>query len=210
MHSEMKKIISILLTICAFNICVKAQVTGEERFPRFTFGAEWGYVATVWEFTHNNFFSAEGYRINEKGNAFGYHSNGEVYLHAGYNFDEYWNLSLYAGYGGVNGMHKIVPISIRATRYYGDDPLTDRWFTFAGLGSGICLKKPVQEIFTGRFGGGYRMSLSPDTKLDLMVGLSLTYTHPEVIHDGRQIPHKLINRNDKLCGGLSISLALTI
>ena len=111
MHSEMKKIISILLTICAFNICVKAQETGEESFPRFTFGAEWGYVATVWEFTHNNFFSAEGYRINEKGNAFGYHSNGELYLHAGYNFDEYWNLSLYAGYGGVNGMHKIVPIS---------------------------------------------------------------------------------------------------
>lgn len=210
MHSEMKKIISILLILCTFNTYINAQGRGEEGYPRLTFGAEWGYVATFWEFTHNNFFSAEGYRINEKGSEFRYHSNGDLYLHAGYNFDEYWNLSLYAGYGGANGMHKIVPISIRATRYYGDDPLMDRWFTFADLGSGICIKKPIQEILTGKFGGGYRMSLSRDTKLDLMIGLRLTYTHLEVIHDGKQIPHKMINRNNTLCGGLSISLALTI
>ena len=208
MHSEMKKIISILLTICVFNICVKAQETGEERFPRFTFGAEWGYVATVWEFTHNNFFSAEGYRINEKGNAFGYHSNGEVYLHAGYNFDEYWNLSLYAGYGGVNGMHKIVPISIRATRYYGNDPLTDRWFTFAGLGSGICLKRPVQEILAAKTGLGYRLSLSRDTKLDIHIAARATYTHMNIIYDGVPIDADRTNRNQFLIGALSLGMAV--
>ena len=205
----MKKIISILLTICAFNICVKAQETGEERFPRFTFGAEWGYVATVWEFIHNNFFSAEGYRINEKGNAFGYHSNGELYLHAGYNFDEYWNLSLYAGYGGVNGMHKIVPISIRATRYYGDDPLTDRWFTFADAGTGISIKKQPQEIAVLKIGGGYRVSLSRDTKLDFNAALRCTYTHPDIYFEHEIISQRWINRNNAIVVSASVGMAVT-
>lgn len=209
MHSDMKRIITIALIIGAFNIHVNAQERDGEVYSRITFGAEWGYVATFWEFSHNNFFSAEGYRINEKESSFGYHSNGDLYLHAGCNVDEYWNLSLYAGYAGVNG-NKVVPVSIRATRYYGDDPSADRWFSFADLGSGICVKKPVQEILTGKLGGGYRISLSRDTKLDFMIGLRLTYTHPEVIHDGKQIPHKMTNRNNALCGGLSISLALTI
>lgn len=196
--------------LCAFNIHVNAQGSRKERYPRLTFGAEWGYVATFWDYTHNNFFSAEGYRINEKVNSFGWVSNGDLYLHAGYNIDESWNISVYAGYGGVNGPNKVIPVSFRATRCYGDDPMKDRWFSFVDLGSGICIKKPVQEIVTGRFGGGYRLSLSKDTKLDLMAGLRLAYTHPEVIHDGRPIPHKMINRNNTICGGLSISLALTL
>lgn len=210
MHSDMKRFISILLIICTFNIYVNAQEGGKEGYPDLTFGAEWGYVATFWDYTHNNFFSAEGYRINEEKNSFGYVSNGELYLHAGYNIDEFWNLSVYAGYGGVNGNNKVIPISFRVTRCYGNDPLKDRWFSFADIGSGICIKKPVQEIVTGRFGGGYRLSLSRDTKLDILAGLKLAYVHSEVIHDRNPIPYKMINRNNTICGGFSISLALIL
>ena len=203
----MKRAYAILIFLLLFTSVAEAR---KDEVQRFTFGAEWGYVAEIWSGFHNNFFAPEGYRVNQRESSFGYKGNTDTYIHVGYNLDEKWNLAMYIGYAGIDKEDKILPVTLRGTRFYGPDPMADRFFTFLDLGSGICLKKPVQEIFTGRFGGGYRMSLSPDTKLDLMVGLSLTYTHPEVIHDGRQIPHKMINRNDKLCGGLSISLALTI
>ena len=153
----MKKILAILLILFSFNIYVNAQ---KDRFSRYTFGVEWGYVATFQSGYRYIFFPPEGYRVDVRDNSFGLHSNADMYIHSGINLNRQWNLSLYAGYAGVGDIHKVIPVSIRTTRYFGKDPLKDRWFAFTDLGSGICLKRPVQEILTGKIGGGYRMSLS--------------------------------------------------
>lgn len=206
----MKRIILILLILILFNNNVNARERKSETFPRFTTGVEWGYAAAVWEVFHYNFFSQEGYRVNEVGESSVFHNYGDMYLHAGYNFNENWNISLYAGYSGMTDRHKAVPIYLRGSRYFGKDAMKDRWFTFIDIGSGICLKKPVQEIIIGRLGGGYRISLSRDTKLDLMIALRMNYTHPEVFHEGKPIPHETVNRNDMYIGAISISMALTL
>lgn len=202
----MKRGLLILLMFSAFQINTNAQ---EVSFPRITFGAEWSYIATLQSGWHHNFFSPEGYRVNDADNRFIYHSNAEAYLHAGYNVSRNWNIALYIGMTGIADLHKAVPASIRGTYYFGNDPLADRWFSYIDLGSGICLKNPPQEILTGKLGGGYRMSLSRNTKLDFIAALRMTYTHPEVRYDGEVIPMDKVNRNNAYLSAISFGIGLT-
>lgn len=199
----------IVLLFIAFNMSVNAREGGDPDFPRMTFGLEWGYVATLQSGYHYNFFAPEGYRVDDYGNAFKYHSNADVYVHLGYNLNHLWNISLYLGYAGVDDIHNVMPVSLRTTRFFGDDHMKDRWFGFVDLGSGICIKKPVQEILAGKIGGGYRLSLSRDTKLDFVLAVRMTYTHPQIIYDKAPIPIEMTNRNNAYVGAVSLGLALT-
>lgn len=204
----MKRIFGILLMICTFNIVVIAQERGNTGYPRFTFGAEWSYVATISSGYHHNFFSPEGYRVNLEDHKFGYTTNGDAYVHAGYNFNELWNLSLYIGFAGVDRYENIMPVSVRGTRYFGSNPLSDRNFVFLDLGSGLTLKMPLQEILVGKVGYGYRISLSRDTKLDFHIAARMTYTHTNIIYDNTLIPIERTNRNNIYTGAVSIGMAV--
>jgi hypothetical protein len=202
----MKKILAILLILIPFNNFVNAQ---KDRFSKYTFGVEWGYVATFQSGYRYIFFPPEGYRVDVRDNSFGLQNNADLYIHSGVNLSRSWNLSLYAGYAGVGDIHKVLPVSIRATRYFGKDPLADRWFAFTDLGSGICFKRPVQEILTGKIGGGYRMSLSRYSKLDFIISARMTYTHPQITYDQEVISQEMVRRNNAYVSSLSLSLGLT-
>lgn len=202
----MKKILAILLTLISFNNFVNAQ---KDRFYKYTFGVEWGYVATFQSGYRYIFFPPEGYRVDVRDNSFGLQNNADLYIHSGVNLSRSWNLSLYAGYAGVGDIHKVLPVSIRVTRYFGKDPLSDRWFAFSDLGSGICFKRPVQEILTGKIGGGYRMSLSRYSKLDFIISARMTYTHPQITYDQEVISQEMVRRNNAYVSALSLGLGLT-
>lgn len=202
----MKKILAILLILISFNNFVNAQ---KDRFSKYTFGVEWGYVATFQSGYRYIFFPPEGYRVDVRDNSFGLQNNADLYIHSGINLSRSWNLSLYAGYAGVGDIHKVLPVSIRATRYFGKDPLSDRWFAFTDLGSGICFKRPVQEILTGKIGGGYRMSLSRYSKLDFIISARMTYTHPQITYDQEVISQEMVRRNNAYVSALSLGLGLT-
>ena len=180
----------------------------ENDFPRFTFGVEWGYDATFHMLWNYNFFSPEGYRVDQSGNRFVYKSNVEAHLNAGYNIDENWNISVYLGIAGLGDLHKAIPISLRGTYYWGSNPLKDRWFAFMDLGSGISLKRPVQEIFSGKAGGGYRMSLSRDVKLDFLIAFKAAYTHSDITYDDILIDSERINKNDMLLSAIHLGMAI--
>ena len=202
----MKKILAILLTLISFNNFVNAQ---KDRFSKYTFGVEWGYVATFQSGYRYICLPPEGYRVDVRDNSFGLQNNADLYIHSGVNLSRSWNLSLYAGYAGVGDIHKVLPVSIRATRYFGKDPLSDRWFAFTDLGSGICFKRPVQEILTGKIGGGYRMSLSRYSKLDFIISARMTYTHPQITYDQEVISQEMVRRNNAYVSALSLGLGLT-
>jgi hypothetical protein len=202
----MKKILAILLILISFNNFINAQ---KDRFSKYTFGVEWGYVATFQSGYRYIFFPPEGYRVDVRDNNFRLQSNADLYIHSGINLNSIWNLSLYAGYAGVGDIHKVLPVSIRATRYFGKDPLSDRWFAFTDLGSGICFKRPVQEILTGKIGGGYRMSLSRYSKLDFIISARMTYTHPQITYDQEVISQEMVRRNNAYVSALSLGLGLT-
>lgn len=178
-------------------------------YPRFTFGCQWDYYATFLNGYYQYFYAPEGFREDIAGYMFDFCNNGESALHAGYNFNENWNLSLYIGYTALGSFHRAVPMSLRATRYFGSDPLKDRWFAFMDAGSGISLKNNPQEIFTGKIGGGYRMSLSRYTKLDFIMSLRTVYTHPDVIYYSEIIDRDSIIRNDGYTCSLSFGIGIT-
>lgn len=177
--------------------------------PRITFGAEWGYVGTFYSGYHYNFYAPEGYRVDPRDHGFAYKSNGEAYLHIGYNLSERYNLSLYAGISAVMDYHHTVPVSLRLTRLFGNSHLKDRWLTFIDLGTGIIIKQNPQKLLTGKLGGGYRLSLSPTTKLDIIMSLRTILTHPDIEYYGSIITPERINRNNAYCSAASIGIALT-
>jgi len=198
-------LISTLILAC----CLKASGKEPVDVPKVTFGAEWSYIATFQSGHHYNFFAPDGYRVDMKDNEFGYFTNGEVLFHAGYNFNEFWNLSVYLGYTGISDLHPAFPISLRATRYFGNDPLADRWFAMADLGSGVSIKKYPREILFGKLGGGYRISLSRHVKMDFVASLRVVYTHPDIIYYGDRIERKWINRDNGYLSSISLGVALT-
>ena len=181
----------------------------EIHHPRITFGAEWGYVGTFYSGYHYNFYAPEGYRVDPREHGFVYESNAEAYLHIGYNFNERYNLSLYAGISAVMDYHHTVPVSIRFTRFFGNSHLKDRWLGFIDLGTGMIIKQSPQELLTGKMGGGYRLSLSRNKKLDIIMSLRAILTHPDIDYYGTMITLERINRNNAYCAAGSIGLALT-
>ena len=213
----MKRILYIILIIYSFNISVTganknvmSTIIGSQRVPRWTFGAEWSYVGTFHYNTKFNYFNTEGYRQNEASDKSGYWNNGEALLHVGYNLTPNWNLSMYAGVTGLADIHKAAALSIRMTHYFGKlYPLRDTWLAFADVGTGISLKHEPQEIVTGKVGGGYRVNLSPDTKLDFIAAFRVAYTHPQIYDGDDEITLKWTNRNTAFLQSFSIGMAIT-
>jgi len=205
----MKKFLCILLIFCSFNLNVNGQNTSHKDYSRLSFGAEWSYIATYHYNTAFNYFNTEGYRTNRKASHTGYWGNAEALLHVGYNFNSHWNLALYAGLTGFADIHNAVPMSVRATYCFGNDPLKDRWLTFVDLGTGFSLKKEPQEIWTGKIGGGYRISLSRDTKLDFIASFRLACTHPQIFDGEDIITLEWTNRNVALLRSITLGMSIT-
>lgn len=202
----MKKACIILLAALLLHLEAAGQSVS---CPRFTFGAEWGYIGIFYSGYHHNFYAPEGYRVDPREYGFMYHSNAEAYLHAGYNISPNYNVSVYAGISAIEDYHHTIPLSIRLTRYSGDDHMQDRWFTFIDLGSGFSIKEDPQSILTWKVGCGYRVSLSRDTKLDLLMSYRSVLTHPDIEYYGIKIPSDRINRNNAYVSAMSFGIALT-
>lgn len=198
--------------ICLFLVFLPLLSFAKDRTVsegRMTYGAEWGYICTFYSGYHNNYFSPDGWRVNEKDSGFAYYSNAEVYLHLGYSFSNSWNISAYLGYTALQDKNHCIPVSLRATRYFKENCKGDRWLTFVDLGSGISIKKNPQEILTGKLGTGYRFSLSERTKLDVIASLRMNYGHSDIVFENTWINIERINRNNVYGSALSIGVSLT-
>ena len=199
-------VISMVMTL----LSTTASAMTHSATEGFTFGAEWGYVGIFYSGYHYNFFAPEGYRVDPRGHEFMYSINGEGYLHAGYNFSDKSELSMYLGFSAIQDYHHIIPISIRYTTFYKQNSKGDRWFSLVDVGSGLSIKKRPEELISGKIGGGYRISLSKDTKLDFMLSLRSVLTHPDINYYGTEIPADKVNRNNAYVSAISFSMALTL
>lgn len=202
----MRRAAFILLMILAGSLRTAAQT---DDLPRFTFGAEWGYIGIFYSGHHNNFYALEGFRVDSRGHEFRYADNAEAYIHAGCNISSRYNMSVYIGFSAIEDMHHTIPMSLRLTRYYGEDHLKDRMFAFIDLGSGISIKENPQEILTGKLGGGYRISLSRNAKLDLVASYRAVLTHPDIEYYNMKIAHENINRNNTYLSAISLGISIT-
>lgn len=176
---------------------------------RVTFGVEWSCICTILSGYHNNYFSHDGYRFNDRAVNTRPFINGEALIHVGYDLNKDWNISLLTGITGMADIHNAVPVSLRATRYYRQNKSDDRWFTYFEAGSGFSIKDEIQEILAGKVGGGYRISLSQRTKLDFHADLRCSYGHGRIYHEGQIVRLNRTMVNDALVLALSLGMALT-
>ncbi|MBE6250071.1 MAG: hypothetical protein E7111_00270 [Bacteroidales bacterium] len=195
----------VIILLCF--LCTLA--SGSEPYPRFTYGGECSYIGSFLSGKHQYFYAPEGFREEIRENYIEYHTNTEAGVHIGYNFNPNWNLSLHIGYTRLGKWHPAIPVTLRATRYFGTDPNKDRWFGFVDFGSGVSIKDRPQEIITGKIGGGYRLSLSRCTKLDFIISFRLTYTHPDVVFYDEIISRDQTITNNAYISGLSFGIGIT-
>ena len=190
-------------------LIVSISADARSNVTRFTFGSECSYAGVFYSGYHYNFFAPEGYRVDPREYGLTYKTNAEALIHGGMDFGEKWNLSMYTGLSAFEDQHLTVPVSIRISRYYKGNIVGDQWFSFIDLGSGFSLKARPQEIYTGKLGGGYRLSLSSRTKLDIVMALRTVYTHTDIYYDGIRIPYDKINRNNAYDSAITLGIGLT-
>lgn len=189
----------------------KGRPAKERDYTRFTFGVESSYMLTFLNFSHFNFISADGDRRDEKILTPGLTSNGQILLGCGVNITGKWNLSLYTGYSGIYRDEGLIPLTVRATWLSGKDSMKDRWLVFADAGTGFNdLGNPGSLSFTGKLGGGYRITLNRVVKLDFLVAFQESYTHPKAYESdaGSYVPAERLRRNDAYITALTMGIAL--
>ena len=192
----MKRFAAYILIILLPMISSAEEKTSSAK--RMTYVAEWGYVCTFFSGYHNNYFSPDGWRVDEKDSRLKYFSNAELNLHLGCDVSDNWNISGYLGLTAIQDTDYCIPVSLRATRYFHENQKGDRWLTFIDL-----------EILTGKIGTGYRIKLSEHTKLDFIAALRLNYTHSDIIFENTEINYDRINRNNTYGCAISIGVSLS-
>ena len=198
-----------IVILSALSAISSSAITRTQGAGRLTYGVEWGYSAAFFKGTHFYFIAPEGFRVDDRQRKAIFNSNGEIYLHAGYNLSDKWNISLYAGYTGIGDFHTGIPVSARFTRYFGTNSMDDRWFAYCDLGSGISLKKYPQELLGAKLGGGYRLSMSRTTKLDFIAAIRFMHTHPQIDYFGSIIDKDSVDRNDGYILSASVGIGIT-
>lgn len=204
----MKRIIIIFMLI-SISTGIHADVRTPRNGSRLTFGAEWSFISSFSCRVHHNFFSEEGYRVDFNQRSWDYESNGELELHCGYDLNNDWNISLHTGFVGIYDIGNAIPVSLRLTRLFREDRAGDRWLCYIDTGTGVCLKENPQMIAVGKAGGGYRLSLSKTTKMDILLACRTSLTHPKVFFDGYTVPFEKTNRNNAFVTSLSLGISLT-
>lgn len=181
-------------------------------FPRITFGIEGNFMLNFGTWRHFNYIAEEGYRVNIKDFRRSVNTNGQLLANVGCNIGSRVNVALYVGIAGIYREKAAVPAAVRATVFYGKDPLKGRWFSFADAGAGIGSFREKDISPFGRLGAGYRVSLTRSVKLDFMLAYQLLFSHPEVTEDieGVQIPvtGTRLRRNEILTNALSFGIGL--
>ncbi len=202
-------IVSILVWVSSW-CSAQSRMPDTWFFNHFRIGVEWGYSQCFFLYRNYNIFSEEGYRIHERYAGMHLRSNGAFYGQIGFDFARKYNLALYAGYIGVGENNRLLPIQLRAS-FFPHTTVEDGIFTYVQGG-------PAWHTLTGGYqlgwlatlGGGYRITLSADCNLDLLVGVKYLWDHPRIPNpDGPgYTPAHNIRRNDAGYCALDLTIAV--
>ena len=179
-------------------------------FDRFTFGVEWGYSQCFLLNRDYNFISEEGYRVYEQNLGFLWHPNAQLLASVGYQLGERSTLAVYGGYIGVGKNNRLLPVMLRYS-YFPSTHSEDGLFAYAQGGLAWHVHATAGRMgWLGTLGGGYRIRLSRDVRLDLLVGLKYLHDHPSIPNpEGPgNVPEHNIRKNTAGYCALDISFAV--
>lgn len=207
-----RKLLSIIIILVCIQPLASARLLpGGPLFDRFLAGVEWGYTQCFFLSRDYNFYSEEGYRIYEQDQGFSWHANAQILARVSYALGNRSMLTLLGGYMGMGENNRLFPVQLRYS-YFPKSFLEDGLFAFAQGGVAWHTHAAAgQPAMLGSLGGGYRLHLSEDCNLDLLVGFKYLRDHPSIPNpEGPgNVPAHNIRKNVAGYCALDISLALS-
>jgi len=176
----------------------------KEKQTLLTYGVEIDYTAQFHVYSHFNYISESGYRVNHVDTDFSYLTNAQILGHIGMNLGKHTNLAVYGGYMGVTRHQKMFPLCLRATVLFGQPEDKGRGLMFASGGVGFKGSSQIIGIAQlAKLGGGYRFGLTRNVKLDVLCSLQEVLWHPNFFAESLDI-----RRSNEICLGLNLGTAL--
>lgn len=173
-----RALLLLLLSLAAVNM--SAQDT--DNTWKLHFGVEWGYGHGIYSYRHINIISQEGYRINETAHEYFGKPKGQILAKIGYDIHEKVNMTLCAGWSGLSDACQAYPLLLRVS-FSPKGLYNEGFFTYIDGGIGFRSEvegysRPVIPMFDG--GEGYRLWLTPNFCLDVMLSLRAAFDSPLV------------------------------
>ena len=207
----MKRIIIILLTIL---VCRTAP--GEEshhssysRTGRFVYGVEWGISGNLFNYNVTTFITDVQSLVQIRSIDPFFHVNGEILADAGVNIGKRFNLSLAAGYAGIQKNMRFFPAELRGQVFLRPWQTEGSYFQIGG-GGGLAENKQHRSAFFGRIGYGYRIYLGNGVSIDLKTAVMLAYSHPDAYdkYTGKVVPQVNLRQSDSMSLNTLLCIAL--
>ncbi len=206
-----KLFLFIVFLACAQSLASARLLPDGPLFDRFRAGVEWGYTQCFFRSRDYNFYSEEGYRIYEQDRGFHWSANAQVLARVSYALGNRSLMTLLGGYMGMGENNRLFPVQLRYS-YFPKTFLEDGLFAFAQGGVAWHTHAAAGQPATlGAAGGGYRLHLSEDCNLDLLIGFKYLRDHPAIPNpEGPgNVPAHNIRKNVAGYCALDISLALS-
>lgn len=207
-----RKLLILAILLISLSPCTAGRtIPAGSFFDRFVMGMEWGYTQCFFLSRNYNFITEEGYRAFEKNDAFHFRSNALVLANVGYRVSEQLTLGIYGGYIGVGEQNRLIPALLRAS-YFPSTDSEDGLFAYAQGGAAWHVHSTEGRMaWLATIGGGYRLRLSYDTHLDLLIGVKYLHDHPSIPNpEGPgNVPERNIRMNNAGYCALDISIAVS-
>lgn len=207
-----RKQLILIFLLFAVSAKLPAQALKDRRFfDRFVVGVEWGYSQCVFQNRDYNYISEEGYRVYEQDARFRLHSNAQMFAMLGYRLSENATLSLLGGYMGAGPDNRLLPALLRVS-YFPETDDEDGLFAYAQGGTAWHVHATAGRMaWLATLGGGYRVRLSYDARLDFLIGVRYLHDHPSIPNpEGPgNVPERNIRKNNAGYCVLDLSIAVS-
>ena len=188
----------------------KRQFETENSLKSITYGTETGIYAIFVSVFDTDFRVEDGYRVHDQHVDWQPRVCGEFLIHAGYNLNPFFNLSVYTGYAGEYRDTRMIPVSLRITA--SDSRRSGGLTGFADAGATFNASFEGAPGFVGKIGLGYRIRLGERCRLDFIAAGRASWIHP-VLYDpqnGHRVAPEYIFRNNVSVFSAGFGVALSL
>lgn len=171
---------------------------------------EWGMTGTVYSHHSSDYTTLEGYHMDPRYYDNIFHPHGFVSVQAGIRPVRRLRLDLCTGYYGLQYEVRSIPVGLRGTWHFGQDPDGKGMLGYAEAGVGFSEDLRGKNADYSRFGIGYRVPLGEGIFLKFLCSGQLSLTHPipyDYFDDMYVDPSRLI-RSERVSLGVSFSMAI--